>query len=703
MRMRLRKAAEDLVLAALIAATAIAAAWSLAPVETLDDIAADAAAVGMDEESFPPYLRDYRFLWESVQRSESPLWRPDEALGFPFFAEWSTRCLSPFTLPFYVFSWGVALRLSLLLKFAVAGLGAYYAARRLGFLPAFALGVALLFQLAPMFTEWIWYPAVDAAAWTPVLLLFAERLAIGQYRFWPVGALVCALVLSSGAVFAVVWLAVLLTLYILLRSLGLRPLRSSATSVLVFAASWVIGGGLLAMQVLPWVELTQHAIWNAHDTPPLVPHDALRMVTPAHEDPAGGRAASLLYVGSASVLLLGLWMAVRHAVTAAHRRRIDCLLLLAVLAPIPAFVPFATVYAPPVAWLAALPFLAGMVGAAAAETWLLLTPEQCAPTIRRYVTVLIGFAVIGAAAYWAANATAAEAMEMLTPALFLNAAAALCLIIVLGLTLLRPSFPVMGYSVAGLILITRLAAIHPGGPVAWAAIEDVAAGPEKNVAIAGDGHAPAGDWTLARTAAYQTRALNDAGLLRSEGREMLELSAEEIRGLYAPLRSQLHLLEVLPDAGAVFRDSRALPQAALVYEGRQRQEFAPEDLAGDASPLIEAAVAMGPHDEHAKVEELYSANTYHEYAVNTASPAVLMLAEAWYPGWEASVNGVSMPVFPVNVAFRGVALLPGQHHIAVTFSPESIAQGLRVSAWAGALVVLGLLLLPILRARKKRR
>ncbi|MEX2015669.1 MAG: YfhO family protein [Candidatus Hydrogenedentales bacterium] len=700
----MRRVGEDVALVVFITVVALAAAWSLAPPDVDDSLGAEALSEGTRNESIAPVLREYRFLWESVQRGESPLWRPDDELGFPFFAAWHTRCLSPFTLPFYALSWDMAVWLSLLLKFAAAGLIAYYAGRRLGFLPPFALCVAILVQLAPIFTNWVWHPAVDAAVWAPVLILFAERLALGQYRFWPVGALFAALALSSGAVFAVSWLAALLILYIVLRSVRLRPARAMAEALAVFMLVCAVGLGLLAVQLLPWAELTQHATWQSTSFAPVSPQDVFAIVAPISEARTGVFSQDLLYLGSVALLLVALWPAVRHAALPPHRRRIDCLLVLTILVPIPAFIPATTAIASPVAWIAAMPFLAGMVGAAAAEAWLLLTPEQCAATIRRYMMLLIALVVTAGAAYWAAGATAPTAVASVTPALFINAAAALCLLVVLGLTLLRPSFPVMGYSLAALILITRLAGTTTSGPVVWAEAEGELSGRSDASAFTVPERMP-GDWTLARTAAYQQRAQNDASLLRSEGREMLELSAEEINGLYAPLRSQLQLLEVMPQGGAVFRDSRALPQAAVVYEGRQRATFAAQELAGDAPPLMESTtpIPMGPPDNDAEAAEIYSSNTHHEYNAATASPAVLVLAEAWYPGWTASVNAAPAPVFPVNVAFRGVALPAGEHHVVLAFEPDSVALGLQISAGAAAFVLLGLLLLPILRARRRRR
>ena len=44
---------------------------------------------------------------------------------------------------------------------------------------------------------------------------------------------------------------------------------------------------------------------------------------------------------------------------------------------------------------------------------------------------------------------------------------------------------------------------------------------------------------------------------------------------------------------------------------------------------------------------------------DTTAPAILVLAEAWYPGWEAEVNGRPAQAFPVNGWMRGVVVQAG--------------------------------------------
>lgn len=82
-------------------------------------------------------------------------------------------------------------------------------------------------------------------------------------------------------------------------------------------------------------------------------------------------------------------------------------------------------------------------------------------------------------------------------------------------------------------------------------------------------------------------------------------------------------------------------------------------------------------------------------------PGLLVLKDAYYPGWEARVNGEAVGIYPANVLFRGVPVPPGESEVVFTYRPQSWRTGLRVSA-AGVLLWL-LLALGSIWARGKGR
>jgi hypothetical protein len=77
-----------------------------------------------------------------------------------------------------------------------------------------------------------------------------------------------------------------------------------------------------------------------------------------------------------------------------------------------------------------------------------------------------------------------------------------------------------------------------------------------------------------------------------------------------------------------------------------------------------------------------------EVVVNTASdqPAVLVLSDAFYPGWRAQVDGQETAIHPANVLFRGVPIPAGEHTIVFTYEPSGWRLGWGLAALGGLLL-----------------
>jgi hypothetical protein len=61
-------------------------------------------------------------------------------------------------------------------------------------------------------------------------------------------------------------------------------------------------------------------------------------------------------------------------------------------------------------------------------------------------------------------------------------------------------------------------------------------------------------------------------------------------------------------------------------------------------------------------------------------PAAVVVTDAWYPGWEASVDGSPAPVLRANLALRAVAVPPGPHRVELRYRPASLRLGLLLGA-----------------------
>jgi hypothetical protein len=89
-----------------------------------------------------------------------------------------------------------------------------------------------------------------------------------------------------------------------------------------------------------------------------------------------------------------------------------------------------------------------------------------------------------------------------------------------------------------------------------------------------------------------------------------------------------------------------------------------------------------------------------EMEVHTASssPAFLVMSDADYPGWQATVDEAPAQIFRANYALRGVRVPAGRHVVRFRFRPKSFYFGAGITAFSLALL-LGFLAFPLLRRK----
>ncbi|MCX8036958.1 MAG: hypothetical protein N3D11_07905 [Candidatus Sumerlaeia bacterium] len=165
----------------------------------------------------------------------------------------------------------------------------------------------------------------------------------------------------------------------------------------------------------------------------------------------------------------------------------------------------------------------------------------------------------------------------------------------------------------------------------------------------------------------------------------------------------------------VYRNRRAPRGAWMVHRVRrvESEEAALAAVAGGRVDLAHEAVtceaiSVGAAegmagDARADVEFIrYDADTI-EVKVHAARPGVLCFAEVFYPGWTAELDGRRVKVLRVNYLLRGIAIdTPGEHHVALRFSPRTLAAGKAISLLTLAVLVLWIAVgrLPVFTSRK---
>ncbi|UYN91072.1 MAG: YfhO family protein [Anaerolineales bacterium] len=154
--------------------------------------------------------------------------------------------------------------------------------------------------------------------------------------------------------------------------------------------------------------------------------------------------------------------------------------------------------------------------------------------------------------------------------------------------------------------------------------------------------------------------------------EALEAADSETRADMLALMNVSVVQHVEPDGSVRFEGVPALPRAQL-YACQP-----PVGLGQPAAcPLAGQSVIIDSGANRVNIE------------VGTEQGGWLLLADTYYPGWQATVDGVAVDIQPAYGVFRAVQVPAGTHEIEFLYRPLSFAIGLASSllAWPLWLVI----------------
>jgi hypothetical protein len=63
----------------------------------------------------------------------------------------------------------------------------------------------------------------------------------------------------------------------------------------------------------------------------------------------------------------------------------------------------------------------------------------------------------------------------------------------------------------------------------------------------------------------------------------------------------------------------------------------------------------------------------------TETPRLLVVADTYYPGWQAELDGSPVPLYETNVALRGVVVPSGTHTVILRFRPSTLFIGVSIT------------------------
>lgn len=137
------------------------------------------------------------------------------------------------------------------------------------------------------------------------------------------------------------------------------------------------------------------------------------------------------------------------------------------------------------------------------------------------------------------------------------------------------------------------------------------------------------------------------------------------------------------DEGRVYRNTQALPRAWLVHhvdvipdDDAQLDALAHPEFQPTASAIVDRPVpALGITAQIEPTPHVSYAPNQITIQASAAAPALLVLSDSYYEGWEAQIDGQPTPVYRANYALRGVFLPSGEHTIVFSYRPKPFLYG----------------------------
>lgn len=200
-----------------------------------------------------------------------------------------------------------------------------------------------------------------------------------------------------------------------------------------------------------------------------------------------------------------------------------------------------------------------------------------------------------------------------------------------------------------------------------------------------------------------------------------------------PQGNHFQLISEFPNKARVYESTTALPQAYIVHDvtwakseeqalanlkdkafdphkqvvlekaARQGNIFAEpvdsrmqESLTIFDTPVVETETSA---DDAAQAienaKDIVSLSRAHVNAVkldvDVSKPGILVLTDAFYPGWKAFVDGKETAIYRANYLFRAIPVAKGQHKVEFFYRPSSFAYGVVLACLALAIIFASLL------------
>ncbi|HEY9721803.1 MAG TPA: hypothetical protein V6D47_07300 [Oscillatoriaceae cyanobacterium] len=673
--------------------------------------------------------------WSELRSGRLPLWQPYNAFGKPLLASAQSAPFNPLKLLFW---WhgarGVAEAWYLVLRLALAGIGALLLAKKLGLRPLGGALCAAGFMLNGNFVYHFQYPETGSMVMAPWLMLAAEY-------FLDAPALRRAVIFGSAmgltALMGHPEPALLATCAAgAAAAVGLVRFQHPIRGYGLLAFAIMLSIGFASCTILPFLELVHSSeSYLFHSTASWQPSWGYsygqKLAMLFSHAVTGTALRGMVYnpaVGTLALALvpIGLW-------DRKLRRPAVALLAVATLSFIfglpGQYIRLWSNFLPHSPYMVGLIALALALFGGAGLDRLALAPRRFAPIAMTSVLVLVAFRIlvlggglVGARVFLLTAGVVICALAMMCwrplralPLLLLGSAA---FQLFWTAHLANPAQPKFTYPISPIV---RYLSAQP--ELSRTAGELRALIPDSNVMYRLDSIESNEVFNIRRyteymdaTNGYASANFLKIGLNTSFNRDLLSLA--NVKYLLVPdpqpTRGPMASYPILMRQGhlALRENPNALPRAWVSYGA----DFVPDESAATkrlrATPsrwltrvLLETPKGNAPptwHDTTSAITPVRFLTRGSQDVTLEATlthPGWIVLSDIYYPGWKASVDGQPAQILPADVAFRAVFLTPGTHRVEFRYASRTVALGFGITMLA-LLVSLGLVFVRPARAKQ---
>lgn len=690
----------------------------------------------------PDFLR----VQESYRAGLWPLWNDKEYCGIPLLANCQSAVFYPPHLLLLVTDVDTAMSLFIVIKLWLAAFVAFVCARLLGFGSWPARWFSVVWGLGCFTHLWAYWPIADVLVWVPLVFLGTEWTAEQRYRkgFFAL-SLGGTLLLFAGHPETAYAINAYIALYFIVRlALAWKAGANPAKPIACYAVAWTLALAAYAVQLVPFAEYLLNVASVAQRIQmPLTASALTSLWVPRFFGTNAQNTFWDMNVHNSNLTIqqyagVGSWLGIafvivylaRRSSSLAQRNRMRAgALLVAALASfamamdlpflewahhLPGFSHMRTIYHVYFA-LFALPLL-GVIGL---DAWF-TEPRR----MRELAAVLVVIVPVAALVYffYSYNANLIQ-ISRLTKYVHLELFTAIGLTLLLTLILATHCFTKRSAVVWTALIVVGLCDVYwpvrnlnPSLPRANAfpetpliqALQKKPAGTRFDVLGGGIVPGTIGNFGVEEWDGYDGLYPARPVQFREElGTRIWEKNAA-ITGvayyLNDPRREELVPIGKLAARNAVERETTVenieiykhaamLPRARLV----SKLETAPttdalfarmlEDTFDPSTTAItESAPPTAPSGSSAQTIGTATIREHTPQRVvidcDASADAVLVLADTFYPGWHATIDGQAGAIYPVYHCYRGVTISAGKHVVEFTYRPTSLRLGLAASAAA---------------------